>query len=551
MGKKILLVEDDPIARKSLERLISSHPRLADIQPTVVQAASGQQGLAVFVSERPDLIITDLFMPAMDGFTFCRSLREAPFGKDVPIIVTSGIYKDPALAASLSDEVQALFLPKPIQADDLVLMILSCLGEQAAQPTEVGASTQAPDVRHRPTEPRDIHVRPTVQREVVLDAAARGSTPERDGSPPKPPPQRALGGAAPGDANPIGSGSLADRGVASLIFDLADTTLTGTLSLAHGKVKKDLYVRHGRVVAADSNLRQEALGTLLCAKGVIDDGQLTYLLAETKARRRKMGAVLIELGWLSPEEVLQALAAQARKRITDCLRWNRGTFAFNPGDDFGDRIIEHDLDATNVVFLGLYRSATPESLVDRFDQSGACPIQLTQRFDRYREQFAGVFGGDIALLLAEAPSIGALSLREDAHVVMAQVDALIETGLATLGAPAEEAIPTPVSMESSFSLERLGTELSKRFEAIVQPSGMSFSESRKSDSSRPNSLGTGYSLSAEETASGALDIGYQMAPLEHPGRSSAGTSDLRQSLLQEYLTIHGKSHYDVLEHRTV
>ncbi len=546
MGKKILLVEDDPIARKSLERLISSHPRLASIEPTVVQAASGQQGLAVFVSERPDLIITDLFMPAMDGFTFCRSLREAPFGKDVPIIVTSGIYKDPALAASLSDEVQALFLPKPIQADDLVLMILSCLGEQAARPMEVAAPAQAPDVHHRPTEPRDIHGRPTVQREVVLDAAARGGPPERDSSSPNQPPQRARGGAAPSDANPIGSGSLADRGVASLIFDLADTTLTGTLSLAHGKVKKDLYVRHGRVVAADSNLRQEALGTLLCAKGVIDDGQLTYLLAETKSRRRKMGAVLIELGWLSPEEVLQALAAQARKRISDCLRWKRGTFAFNPGDDFGDRIIEHDLDATNVVFLGLYRSATPESLVERFDQSGACPVQLTQRFDRYREQFASVFGGDIALLLAGAPSIGALSLREDAHVVMAQVDALIETGLAALGAAAEEAIPTPVSMESSFSLERLGTELSKRFEAIVQPSGMSFSESRKSDSSRPTSLGTGYSLTAEETASGALDIGYQMAPPEHPGSPSPAASDLRQSLLQEYLTIHGKSHYDVL-----
>ena len=120
MGKKILLVEDDPIARKAMERLICSDARLAEIGPSVVQAASGQQGLAVFVSERPDLIITDLFMPAMDGFSFCRSLREAPFGKAVPIIVISGIYKDPVLASSLSEDVQAYFLPKPLQADDLM-----------------------------------------------------------------------------------------------------------------------------------------------------------------------------------------------------------------------------------------------------------------------------------------------------------------------------------------------------------------------------------------------------------------------------------------------
>lgn len=544
MGKKILLVEDDPIARKSMERLISSHPRLAPLQPTVVQAASGQQGLAVFVSERPDLIITDLFMPAMDGFTFCRSLREAPFGKDVPIIVTSGIYKDPALAISLNDEVQALFLPKPIQADDLVLMILSCLGEQPA-PAADAASPQPPDIHRRPTEPRDIHVRPTERRPVVPDAEEIRA-PAQDDSLPGVAAVRSQPLGTDGSAdNPIGSGSLAERGVASLIFDLADTELTGTLSLAHGKVKKDLYVRRGKVVAADSNLRQEALGTLLCAKGVIDDGQLTYLLAETKARRHKMGAVLIELGWLTPEEVLQALAAQARKRITDCLRWNQGTFAFNPGDDFGDRIIEHDLDATSAVFLGLYRSATPESLVERFDQSGACPVQLTQRFDRYREQFAAVFGGDIALLLADGPSIGALALREDAHVVMAQVDALVETGLATLGAPVEETTPAPVLMESSFSLDRLGVELNRRFDAIVQPSGMSFSELRKSDTNRPISLGAGYSRNEDETASGALNIGYQMAPTK-PTNSPPPASDLRQTVLHQYLMIHGKSHYDVL-----
>lgn len=540
MGKKILLVEDDPIARKSLERVISSHPRLAPLEPTVVQAASGQQGLAVFVSERPDLIITDLFMPAMDGFTFCRSLREAPFGKDVPIIVTSGIYKDPALASSLSDEVQALFLPKPLQTDDLVLTILSCLGEA---PVEQTASPTAAS--------SDIHLRPTARREVVVDGVDLGPAPQR----------AAVLAVAPGphpgeasrrhDDNAIGAGSLADKHVARLIFDLADTELTGTLSLAHGKVKKDLYLRNGKVVAADSNLRQEALGTLLCAKGVIDEGQLTYLLAETRARRHKMGAVLIELGWLSPEEVLQALAAQARKRITDCLRWDEGTFAFSVGDTFGDRIIEHDLDASGAIFLGLYRSATPESLVERFDQSGACPVQLTQRFDRYREQFAAVFGGDIALLLAGAPTIGTLALREDAHVVMAQVDALIETGLATLGSAAEEADEATLlspSIESSFSLERLSADLTKRFEAIVQPqpsAGMSFSDLRKGDS-RPVGLGPVYSRSADEAASGALDIGYHLASSTGTGSPPPATADLRQAVLHEYLMIHGKSHYDVL-----
>lgn len=523
-----------------MERLICGDERLAAIDPRVVQAASGQQGLAVFVSERPDLIITDLFMPAMDGFAFCRALREAPLGQDVPIIVISGIYKDASLADSLSTEVQARFLPKPLQADDLTRTILSCLGMPV--PGTVVTNTRSADPSATSSnDTQSIHTRPTVPREVTADPADQDAPPA---------PMAFAATLAPtATENTIGSGSLADRRISRLIFDLADTSWTGTLALAHGKVRKDLYVRDGRVVAADSNLRQEALGTLLCAKGIIDEGQLSYLLGETKSRGQKMGAVLIELGWLTPEEVLAALAAQARKRISDCLRWDEGTYGFTPGDSFGDRIIEHDLDVAKTVFLGLYRSATPESLVERFDQSGACPVRLTQRFDRYRAQFEEVFGGDVSQIIAEAPTIGALSLREDAHVVMAEIDALVETGLAALGEPEEVLSLTMNPVLSSFSLEKLGSELTSRFDAIVenQPA-MSFTEIRKSDVVRLPPREAGYSQKADESNSGALDIG---TAARSDRRTTARAielpkTDLRQRLLHEYLMVHGKSHYDIL-----
>jgi CheY-like chemotaxis protein/cytochrome c-type biogenesis protein CcmH/NrfG len=548
MGKTILLVEDDAIARKSLERLILSDPRLAAIEPRVVQAASGQQGLAVYVSERPDLIITDLYMPAMDGFSLCRSIREAPFGKDVPIIVTSGIYKDPALASSLGDEVQARFLPKPLQADDLMRTILTCLGEPL--PAQEDAGQSKPQPHHRPEDEMpdpSTAFRPTVPRDVAIDLIGLEPPPPRP-EPPPPLPIPSLGPDAfvsPSAGNPIGAGSLEKKHVARLIFDLAETSATGTLSLAHGKVRKDLYVREGQVVAADSNLRQEALGTLLCARGILDEGQLTFLLAETKKRGHKMGAVLIELGWLTPEEVLQCLAAQARKRIVDCLRWDEGSYGFTPGDTFGDRVIEHDLDVAKSVLLGLYRSATPETLVARFDQSGACPVQLTQRFDRYKTQFDETFGGDVSEIIADAPTVGALALREDAHVMMAEIEALIETGLADLGEPMEETDASPSTLESSFSLEKLGAELNKRFEAIVRnPESMSFSEIRKTEG-----LPTpGYARTAEESNSGALDIGYSTKSERRTGEHAIASpsSDLRQRLLHEYLMIHGKSHYEIL-----
>jgi len=351
----------------------------------------------------------------------------------------------------------------------------------------------------------------------------------------------------PAPGNSIGEGSLTQNHLARLIFDLAETSVTGTLCLAHGKVRKDLYVRDGQVVAADSNLRQEALGTLLCGKGIIDERQLAFLLAETKKRGQKMGAVLIELGWLTPEEVLECLAAQARKRIVDCLRWDEGSYAFTLGDTFGERVIEHDLDVARSIFLGLYRSATPEALVNRFDQSGACPVQLTQRFDRYAVAFEETFGGDISSVIADAPTIGALSLREDAHVVMAEIEALLETGMAALGEPMEEMDSSPSALEASFSLEKLGAELNKRFEAIIEnPANMSFTEIRKGDV-LPLS-GRGHAHVAEESNSGTLDIGYspQSERRTENHAVESPVSDLRQRLLHEYLIIHGKSHYEIL-----
>jgi len=506
MPKKILLVEDDPIARKSMERLICSDPRLAAIEPQVVQAASGQQALAVFVAEQPDLIITDLFMPAMDGFAFSRAVREAPFGRAVPIIFVSGVYTDPAQVQSIVDEVHGHFLPKPLRADDLMRTMLGCLG-------------------HPP--------------------------PEADSEPPPPPVAMTEPPAAtPTDDNPIGHGALAERHLGCLIFDLADTDLVGTLSLARGKVRKDFYVRGGQIVAADSNLRQEALGTLLCAKGIIDEGQLNYLLSETKARGHKMGAVLVELGWLSPDEVLQCLAAQARKRIVDCLRWDDGEYAFTPGDNFGDRVLEHQLDIAETVLLGLYRSATPEALVKRFEHAAGAPVELTRRFDTYKVKFDEIFGEHVSHVIVEAPTLGALSLREDAHVIIAAIDTLVETGMAIIGPSLDEGEVSMSPLVSSFSLEKLGAELNTRFDAILQDSpDLSFAEIRTNEV-LPLPLDTTAipKQPAEETASGALEIGYSAKPSRRSGAMPVVLphQELRQRLLHEYLIIHGKSHYDVL-----
>ena len=140
----VLLVDDDPMVRSAMERAILDDARLMPLGPKVVHAASGEQGLAMFVNERPQVIVTDLIMAGMDGFAFCRAVREAPFGKDIGLIVISGIYRDPSLAVSLDRDVRAAFLAKPFSQAELVEAILACLRVPGRTTTSAGSPSGSP-----------------------------------------------------------------------------------------------------------------------------------------------------------------------------------------------------------------------------------------------------------------------------------------------------------------------------------------------------------------------------------------------------------------------
>lgn len=109
--RKILLVDDNGENRSIVVNLLS------DIGFEITEATNGQDGLDKAVELKPDLIITDLSMPVMNGLEMIRNLRMLPFD-NLPIIVSSASVFE-------SDQHESLevggndFLPKPVQADEL------------------------------------------------------------------------------------------------------------------------------------------------------------------------------------------------------------------------------------------------------------------------------------------------------------------------------------------------------------------------------------------------------------------------------------------------
>ena len=105
MPSLVLVVDDEPDIR-----LVLSHV-LADEGYHVHAAADGQEALDIIERESPDVIITDVRMPRVDGIELVRRLRAG--GRDLPIVIVSAHY-------AAVDLPGVRFVPKPFDLDHIV-----------------------------------------------------------------------------------------------------------------------------------------------------------------------------------------------------------------------------------------------------------------------------------------------------------------------------------------------------------------------------------------------------------------------------------------------
>ncbi|MEN3333135.1 MAG: hypothetical protein V7641_2500 [Blastocatellia bacterium] len=115
---KILLVDDNPDLRDVLTSVLKTHGF------QVITAEDGLLGLKTAEAERPDLIITDIEMPRLNGIQMIARLREQFQFRKVPILVISGCGNGGTAAALKAGANQAL--QKPIDFDAFIGLV-TCL----------------------------------------------------------------------------------------------------------------------------------------------------------------------------------------------------------------------------------------------------------------------------------------------------------------------------------------------------------------------------------------------------------------------------------------
>lgn len=85
--KTILIIEDEPHMRQNIATLL----KLEDYR--VLEAPNGRIGVDVALAERPDIILCDITMPDMDGFTVISIIRGTPTMNTVPFIPETEVKK--------------------------------------------------------------------------------------------------------------------------------------------------------------------------------------------------------------------------------------------------------------------------------------------------------------------------------------------------------------------------------------------------------------------------------------------------------------------------
>jgi DNA-binding response OmpR family regulator len=156
----ILIIEDDTIVAKTIERCLRSNEYHIQVTNT------GVAGLRAARRKVPDLVLLDVMMPGMDGYTVCKEMREDAFLKEVPIIflTAKGKVEDKIIGLSVGADD---YIAKPFNLDELLLRVKAVLRRAINtnnQSAQTGAETSAgSDHKTRPINVIQPEVDPVIR----------------------------------------------------------------------------------------------------------------------------------------------------------------------------------------------------------------------------------------------------------------------------------------------------------------------------------------------------------------------------------------------------
>jgi DNA-binding response OmpR family regulator len=294
MATRVLIVEDDSYFAGILRDYLEYVGYAVEI------ASDGQEGLEAWQQSRPDLLLTDVLLPRLNGLELSAQAKaDAP---SVPVLLMSAVYKD-------EEEIRANL--KQCGADDYLI-----------KPFDL------PDLREKlralttDKEPEDVQTDPGLQ--VV--------------------------GYRPGLTMPK-EGTVEGGFLAPLLLSLRAGNHTGVLAIRDGARWKDIVLLNGRPVWADGGDDHDRLGTMLLEHGTINRSEFEAAVTAMKERSIEFGSALTELHLLTATELYAQLRKLVLRRVVAAFAWTYGTWTL--GSVFPRQSSSFEVPALRAVLRGL------------------------------------------------------------------------------------------------------------------------------------------------------------------------------------------------------
>ncbi|MEG4273715.1 MULTISPECIES: response regulator transcription factor [unclassified Microcoleus] len=138
MSARLLLVDDEPGLREAVQAY------LEDSDFAVEVASNARDGWELLQQTNPDLVISDIMMPQVDGYQFLKQVREDPRYKALPVVFLTA-------KGMTGDRIQGYqagcdaYLSKPFDPDELVAIVTNLLARRAAA-KETSENPESPDI---------------------------------------------------------------------------------------------------------------------------------------------------------------------------------------------------------------------------------------------------------------------------------------------------------------------------------------------------------------------------------------------------------------------
>ncbi len=174
-------------------------------------------------------------------------------------------------------------------------------------------------------------------------------------------------------------GEIRSSSVPALLRSLLASGETGILTFRTAEVTKSIYMKDGRIVYAASTDPDERLGELLLLKGRITARD--YLEASKMIRPgRRLGAILVEMGAIDPDELIPTVEEQIREVLLELLTWTHGQYEVVMKEIDADSVVTLNINAENLILEGIRRTRSWTQVMRGIGNILSVPA-LTERRD--------------------------------------------------------------------------------------------------------------------------------------------------------------------------